>query len=285
VRLILLAGMAWLAASVPPLTAQQADFDLKEWDVEWGGRTRDPAVAPDGKVWFVGQAGNYIANLDPATGAIKTYPTGEATDPHTMVFDGKGHIWFTSQGANRVGRLNMATGKVDVVTPYEQPSNPYGLVLDAKGHPWVALLRVGMVATIDPATLTVTRFTQANEKSRSRRIEVTADGTVWTGDEANGLLVRINPQTKETKQWQVPGGAGARPYALTKDDRGRLWISETGPEKRLVGFDPKTEQFFANIPVSGTIRHMFFDPATKMLWFGTDANKIGRINTAGKPTS
>jgi hypothetical protein len=30
---------------------------------------------------------------------------------------------------------------------------------------------------------------------------------------------------------------------------------------------------------------MFFDPKTKMLWFGTDANKIGRINTMGKPTS
>jgi virginiamycin B lyase len=184
-----------------------------------------------------------------------------------------------------VGRLNTATGAVDVVTPFEQPSNPYGIVLDSKGRPWVALLRAGMVATIDPATLTVTRFSQANEKSRSRRIEVTADGMVWTGDEANGLLVRINPQTKEAKQWTVPGGAGARPYALTKDDRGRLWMSETGPDKRLVGFDPSTEQFFANIPVSGTIRHMFFDAATKLLWFGTDANKIGRINTAGKPTS
>jgi len=30
---------------------------------------------------------------------------------------------------------------------------------------------------------------------------------------------------------------------------------------------------------------MFFDPATKMMWFGTDANKIGRIVTTGKPTS
>ena len=34
---------------------------VKEWKVEWGGRPRDPYVAPDGKVWFVGQAGNYVA--------------------------------------------------------------------------------------------------------------------------------------------------------------------------------------------------------------------------------
>lgn len=324
---ILLAAVTWLAAWSPVVTAQQADFDVKEWAVEWGGRTRDPAVAPDGRVWFVGQTGNYIAvfdpttgqfkryeieegtnphtvivdekggvwyagnrnnrigRLEPATGAIKTIMTGEATDPHTMVFDGKGHIWFTSQGANRIGRLNVATEKVDLVTPYEQPSNPYGIVLDPKGRPWVALLRTNMVAMIDPGTLTVTRFDQSNEQSRSRRIEVTPDGMVWTGDEARGYLVRINPATKETKEWLVPGGTGARPYALTKDGQGRLWISETGPEKRLVGFDPKTERFFATISVSGTIRHMFFDPKTKMLWFGTDANKIGRINTTGKPTS
>ena len=326
-KLLLLAAAAMLAGWTAPVAAQQNDnFDLKEWAVEWGGRTRDPAVGPDGKVWFVGQAGNYIAvfdpkteqfkryeieegtnphtlivdekgivwyagnrnarigRLDPATGAIKTIMTGEAKDPHTMVFDAKGNIWFTSQGSNRVGRLNTSTEKVELVTPYDQPSNPYGIVLDRQGNAWVALLRTGTVAKIDPNTLAVTRFKQGDETSRSRRIEVTSDGMVWYGDEARGYLGRINPATGETKEWLAPGGAGSRPYALTKDDQGRLWFSETGPEKRLVGFDPKTEKFFATIPVSGTIRHMFFHPATKSLWFGTDANKIGRIVTA-KTTS
>jgi virginiamycin B lyase len=205
--------------------------------------------------------------------------TGEAKDPHTMVFDGKGNIWFTSQGSNRVGRLNMATEKFELVTPHDQPSNPYGIVMDAKGTPWVALLRTNTVAKIDPNTLAVTRFKEADEKSRSRRIEATPDGMIWYGDEARGYLGRINPATGETKEWAAPGGAESRPYALTKDDQGRLWFSETGPSKRLVGFDPKTEKFFANIEVSGTIRHMFFHAPTKTLWFGTDANKIGRIVT------
>ena len=83
----------------------------------------------------------------------------------------------------------------------------------------------------------------------------------------------------------MPGGAAARPYALTKDGQERIWLSDSGPQKRLIGFDPKTEQFFANIPVSGTIRNMFFDPKTSMMWFGTDASKIGRIVTTGKSTT
>jgi virginiamycin B lyase len=242
-------------------------------------------VDAKGIVWYAGNRNARVGRLDPATGEIKVIPTGEARDPHTMVFDGKGNIWFTSQGANRVGRLNMAAGKIDLVTPSEQPSNPYGVVIDDRGTVWVALLRTGMIAKIDPGTLKVSRVKEANEASRARRLEVTADGMIWYGDETRGFLGRIDPATGETKEWQVPGGAGARPYAITKDDQGRLWVSETGPEKRLVGFDPKTERFFASIPVSGTIRHMFFDPATKMMWFGTDANKIGRIVTTGKPTS
>jgi virginiamycin B lyase len=110
---------------------------------------------------------------------------------------------------------------------------------------------------------------------------VTPDGMLWYGDEARGFLGRVNTATGETKEWRVPGSSAARPYALTKDDEGRIWLSDSGTEKRLVGFDPKTERFFANIPVSETIRHMFFDPKTKMMWFGTDANKIGRIVTTG----
>lgn len=75
----------------------------------------------------------------------------------------------------------------------------------------------------------------------------------------------------------MPGGPKAGPYAVTKDDQDRIWVSETGESKRLVGFDPKAEKFFANIEVSGTIRHMHFDKQTRALWFGTDANHVGRI--------
>ena len=321
-RLVLLAGAVLIAAWSAPVAAQERkDVDLKEWAVEWGGRTRDPAVAPDGKVWFVGQAGNYIAFFDPSTeqfkrfeieegtnphsinvdsqgivwytgnrngrigrldpggGGLRTIMTGEAKDPHTHVFDGKGHVWFTSQGSNRIGRLNIKTEKVDLITPSDQPSNPYGIVLDKDGNPWVALLRTNTVVRVDPAKLTVTPFKQAHESSRSRRIEATPDGMIWYVDETRGYLGRINPATSEAKEWAAPGGPKSSPYALTKDDQGRLWFSETGPLKQLVGFDPKTEKFFSVNTVSGNIRHMHFHTPTKTLWFGTDANKIGRIAT------
>ena len=295
---------------------------VREWKVEWGGRPRDPFVGPDGKVWFVGQAGNYVANFDPATekfrryeieadvfphslivdpdgfvwyagnmkahigkldpktGDVKILPTGEAKDPHTMVFDGRGHIWFTSQQANRVGRLDMKTGAVKLVTPHEDAAaRPYGIVLDTKGDPWVSLLGTNQVVRIDAETLGLSHLTEASPESRSRRIEVTNDGAVWYGDEPRGFLGRIDSAAGKVVEFPLPGGAGSKPYALTRDGDGRLWVSQSGPDKKLVAFDPEGRQFVEQHAVSGTIRHMMYDEKTGALWFGTDDNRIGRVLT------
>jgi virginiamycin B lyase len=68
---------------------------------------------------------------------------------------------------------------------------------------------------------------------------------------------------------------------MALDGQGRIWLAETGVQpNRLVGFDPKSEKFFSNTPVAksgaGTIRHMVYHSGTRALWFGTDANTIGR---------
>jgi len=64
------------------------------------------------------------------------------------------------------------------------------------------------------------------------------------------------------------------------DDRDCLWLVETGSQpNRLVGFDPAKEKFFGLTPIpsgGGTVRHMMFDRATGQIWFGTDANTVGR---------
>jgi virginiamycin B lyase len=149
--------------------------------------------------------------------------------------------------------------------------------LDDEGHPWVALFRTNTVVRVDPETLELTRFEEAEAASQARRLEWTEDGMVWYLDQPRGYLGRIDPATGEVTEWQAPGGSQSSPYAITKDDQGRLWFSETGPVKQLVGFDPATEEFFSIHPVSGSIRHMMFDARTGSMWFGTDANQIGRV--------
>ena len=335
-RLVL--AVVAIAAAVPAaLHAQTATpVPTREWPVPWkDSRPRDPVADGRGGVWFVGQAGNYVARLDTATGAMRRFaidagthphnvvvgpdgaawyagnqnamigridpatgrvtrfpmPDPRAKDPHTLHFASDGDLWFTVQFGNFVGRLTPRTGRVRLVEMPVKESRPYGLVFDSRGRPWFDLFGTNAVGTIDPATMRLRSYALPNERARPRRIAVTSDDAVWYVDYTRGYLGRLDPRTGAVKEWPNPGGAGALPYAMTVDDRDRLWFVETGRQpNRLVGFDPAAQRFFGITPIAsggGTVRHMTFDRATGAIWFGTDVGTIGRavVGRAPRPMS
>lgn len=314
-----------LAAATVPAAATAQTVDLKEWTVPWPDtRPRDPYVDGQGRVWFVGQQGNYIAylepksgefkrftiedgthphnlvvdkggivwyagnrnarigRLDPASGAIKTFPMPDsaARDPHTLIFDGSGNLWFTVQSGNHVGRLQPATGKIDLIKVSTPRARPYGIAIDSKGRPWVNLFGTNKLASIDPATLALREIALPRAEARSRRIAVTSDDAVWYVDYVGGQLGRYDPASGKFEEWALPSGEQSRPYAMALDDKNRIWLVETGVQpNNFVGFDPQTKTFLAKAPIGsggGAVRHMYFHPATREVWFGTDTGTIGR---------
>lgn len=323
-----------LAALLLPMTVlalpAQAPVPVDEWDVPWERtRPRDPYVAPDGSVFFVGQVGNYIARLDQKTGTFKRFeidpgtnphnliidargmvwyagnrngmigrldpkdgsitrypmPDSTARDPHTLVFDAAGDIWFTAQQSGFVGRLATRTGKIDLIKldrlPNGRSSLPYGIVMDAKGAPWFCEFGTNKLVTINPRTLALTRYPLAHERTRPRRIAPTTDGAIWYVDYARGFLGRLEPANGEVKEWASPSGGVSLPYGMAVDDADRLWYVETGVQpNRLIGFDTKSNTFTFGQDVgeasANTIRHMYFHPPTRELWYGADQNRIGR---------
>ncbi|GIX16161.1 MAG: hypothetical protein KatS3mg119_0347 [Rhodothalassiaceae bacterium] len=331
---VLRIGAAALAAALFAATGGAARAHdaprIEEWTVPWEGtRPRDPAVAPDGRIWFVGQRGHYLATLDPATGRfwkrdlsdspgphnvvvgsdgivwytgnLKGYigrydpaadtieriamPDPQARDPHTLIFAPGGRVlWFTVQGGNRIGRLEIASRRVELVTVPSPRARPYGIAIAGDGHVWVALFGTNRLAEIDPASKTLTEHPLPNATTRPRRIAAVRENgevAIYYGDYANGRLGRYLPGRGRISEWELPGGPGSRPYALAADGRGRIWVAETGLRpNRLVAFDPAGGSFVHDLPVpsgGGTIRHMVYDPKADAIWFGTDANTIGRL--------
>lgn len=236
-------------------------------------------VGSDGGIWYAGNGNGTIGRLDPATGQSRTIrmPDPGARDPHTLLEGSGGSIWFTVQQGGYVGRLDMQSGEVRLVKAGPERSRPYGIDLDSKGRAWVNLFGTNLIAMVDPQSLELKEIATPRPDARTRRIAVTSDDAVWYVDYAGGRLGRIDPVSGEIEEWTVPGGEDARPYALIADDRDRLWFSETARDApRLVGFDTKTRQFMLSTPVSAGIRHMIYDANRNTLWFGTDANNIGR---------
>jgi len=319
-------ALLWAAlAAVLPAGVRAETVDIREWPVPWeDSRPRDPFVAADGRVWFVGQRGDYVANLDPESGEFNRYdldpgtgphnlivdddnriwyagnraahiglldpatarttriamPDDDARDPHTLTFDGRGNIWFTVQGGNFVGRLSMADQAVQLIQVPTPRARPYGIVTNANGIPWAVEFGSHKLIRIDPETMQLEEIALPDEDARPRRLVVTSDGKVYWADYARGHLGRYDPDAGTFEEWPLPGGADSRPYGMAVDRHDRVWVVETGVSpNRFVGFDTGEARFFSitEIPSgAGAVRHMdYYEPAGEV-WFGTDANTIGR---------
>lgn len=284
-------GRVWFVGQVGDYIGvlDPATGQFRRYDLDHGAGPHNLVVDPHGMVWYTGNAAGHIGRLDPATGAITKFamPDSSIRDPHTMVFDRSGDIWFTAQAGNVVGKLTVATGRIRLVRVPGRNARPYGIRMDGQDRPWFVEFGTNKLATVDPATFELREYTLPRPEARPRRMAITPDGAIWYGDYAAGFLGRFDPATRGFEEWRLPGGATSRPYALMNDDQNRIWIVETGADPNvMVGFDTRTRQFLPGKPVpsgGGTVRHMMFDPATRVMWFGTDNNTIGRANLPVAP--
>ena len=63
---------------------------IREWPVPWAQTfTRDPYVAPDGRVFFCGMNGNYVGVLDTVSGAFRRFELPSPANPHNLIIDAK----------------------------------------------------------------------------------------------------------------------------------------------------------------------------------------------------
>ena len=255
---------------------------FKQYPLDSGTGPHNLIVDKEGKIWYAGNRAAHIGKLDPATGSIIKYtmPNTGAGDPHTLVFGNDNDIWFTVQQGNYVGQLAMDTGSIVLTPLLTQHARPYGIVMGPAHMPWFTEFGTNKLGTIDSTTKSVIEISLPRTETRPRRLGLTSDGVVWYVDYANGYLGRYSPVTTKVKEWRAPGGEDARPYGMTVDDQDRVWFVETGSfPNRLVGFDTKKNTFISITEIKsggGTVRHMVFHQPTKTIWFGTDANTIGR---------
>ena len=263
--------------------------EFKRYELDPRTGPHNLIVDKQGFVWYSGNLAAHIGRLDPRDGTIKKYPMPDpmVRDPHTLIFDRNGDIWFTAQGGNAIGKLTVATGRVQLLMVPTPRARPYGIKLDSRGHPWVVLFGTNKLATVDPATMQLREITLPRAETRPRRMEITSDDRVWYGDYAGGMLGVYDPASGKVREWPLPGGANARPYAMVRDDQDRVWVVETSRPNRFVSFNSKTEQFSEETLVpsgGGTVRHMVYDAATKSIWFGSDANTIGKAVVPDAPS-
>lgn len=221
-------ALSALGAAPATLTAQAGPavdtVPIQEWTVPWEkSRPRDPAVAEDGRIWFVGQAGNYIAVLEPSTGEFERYEIEPGTHPHNLVLDDEGQIWYAGNRNGRIGRLDPATREVEIFPmPDSTARDPHTLVFGPDGTLWFSVQQGNYVGRLDTATGEVRLAQSPTAKSRPYGIVVGSDGQPWFTEFGSNRIATIDPRTMKIREYELPA-ARARPRRLALTSDGTVW--------------------------------------------------------------
>ncbi len=225
--------------------AASGSAEVTEWTVPWEDtRPRDPYVDGKGRVWFVGQEGNYVAYLTPEDGKFRRYEIEAGTHPHNLVVDAKGGVWFTGNRNGRLVKLDPGTGKL---TNYPMPDpsvgDPHTMIFDRAGNAWFTAQQAGAVGRMDAATGAI-RLWRTGDNSRPYGIVVDSKQRVWFDLFGSNKIGLIDPGTMKVKEYPLPD-AKSRPrrIAVTSDDI--VWYADysRGYLGRLDPATGKVEEF------------------------------------------
>lgn len=234
-----------LMLSLPFVQAAESttvEVEIREWRVPWDNtRPRDPFVDQQDQVWFCGQAGNYIAYLEPTTGDFKRYPLEPGSHPHNLIVDATGHVWYAGNRNAHIGRLNPDNGQITrFPTPSPKAQDPHTLVFNQTGDIWFtaqwgnAIGRLTATGQLDVIELPLSR-------SRPYGIKIDSDDRPWVVLFGTNKLATINPQTLALQVIDLPRNE-TRPRRIEISSDGSIWYVDYAGG--ILGrYDPTSKQF------------------------------------------
>src|SRR5205823_752269 len=288
------AGLAALVALVTidlRAIADNVDVKIDEWTTPSNPPyPHDPAVAPDGSVWYTGQRANVIGRFDATTQQFKefTLPTPKS-GPHGLQADKSGNIWYTGNAAALIGKLDPKTGRI---TEYKLPDpnakDPHTIVFLKDGTLLFTVQAGNFVGSLDPKAPdgAIKLVSPPTANARPYGIKLNSKGMAFF-DEFNAPNIgSIDPATMKITEYPLPDKA-ARPrrIAVARDDT--VWYGDYA-RGFLAHLDPKTgkvEEFAS--PGGDKSRPYAIDITSDgAIWYvetGDDAqNVLVRLNPATK---
>jgi virginiamycin B lyase len=225
---------------------------IKEYEVPTPkSRPHDPAVAPDGSLWYTGQGANKLGRLDPKTGEFKEYPLKTpSSGPHGLVADKGGNIWFTAISAGYVGKLDPKTGEIAEYRPDDGTQlDPHTPVFDQKGILWFTNEETNYIGRLDPKSGKITLAKVPTAHAVPYGIVVLPDGTPFFCEFGSNKLAGIDLGSMKVREYVLPA-ADARPRRIALAPDGTVYYTDYA-RGYLGHFDPATGKLLKEWPSPG----------------------------------
>jgi len=242
-------------------------IDIKEWHVPFEGQPRDTFAAGDDEIWFVGQAGHYLARFTPSTEEFFKRDLEDNAGPHNLISSSDGIVWYSGNLKGYIGRYDPQKDLINrIAMPKDDAKDPHTLVFDEnEEHIWFTVQWGNYVGRLTLADSSVELIPVPTSRARPYGIKMAPDGTPWIVLLGTNKLAKVDPETLELSEIKIPN-KDARPRRLEVTDDGRIWYSDYGTG--VLGlYNPKTEAF-KEWPLPG-------DEEARP--YGTSLDKRGRV--------
>ena len=184
---------------------------------------RPPAVDGQGRVWFCGQKGNYLAYLEPQSGAFERYEIPEGTHPHNLVIDEEGAVWYAGNMNAHIGKLDPETGGITTFPmPDKAARDPHTLVFDSQGDIWFTVQGGNFIGRLTTETGEVELVEVPTPRARPYGIKVDAEDRPWVVLFGTNKIATVDPATLALEEFELPRSE-ARPRRMELTSDGSLW--------------------------------------------------------------
>jgi virginiamycin B lyase len=238
-------ALAWAATAT-------LNAPIKEYEVPTPkSRPHDPALAPDGSLWYTGQAANKLGRLDPKTGEFKEYPLKTPNSgPHGLVADRQGNIWFTAISGGYVGKLDPKSGAIAEYRAADGTRiDPHTPVFDHDGILWFTNEETNYIGRLDPKSGKMTLAKVPTPHAVPYGIVILQNNTPFFCEFGTNKLGTLDPASMTIHEYTLPD-SGARPRRLALAPDGSIFYTDFA--RGYVGhFDPAAGKRLKEWPSPG----------------------------------
>lgn len=229
--LVAVLSVVFIASVIALSPGAPADVEVQitEWEVPWEeSRPRDPYVAPDGDIWFVGQRTHYVAEFDPDSEEFRKFDLDDGAGPHTVVVDDQGTPWYAGNRANHIGTVDPETGEINKYMMPDDNSarDPHTMAFNSDGDIWFTSQGANSIGKLQVQSGKA-EILEVSEQG-SRPYGIIMDHNMerpWIALFGTNKLATVDPETMELKEISLPAEE-ARPRRLGQTSDGAIWYGD-----------------------------------------------------------
>lgn len=165
---------------------------MQVWESPRGYGPYGITVTPQGAVWYVSLAGNYLAEIDRDTGKVRVVePPTPKQGARRVWSDSQGRLWISEWNS---GQVSMHDPKGGSWRQWKLPGDRprcYSVYVDENDAVWLTDFAANAIVRFDPGTETFLSFPSDKSGANVRQM-AGRPGEAWGGESGNNRIVVID---------------------------------------------------------------------------------------------